>query len=59
MHEAVATDYPDLSGLDVYMSGPPPMIEAAKPVFAARGLPVEQLNNSFEFLHEMQMLPNG
>ncbi|HMQ14042.1 MAG TPA: CDP-6-deoxy-delta-3,4-glucoseen reductase, partial [Candidatus Competibacter phosphatis] len=33
-----------------YMSGPPPMIDAAKPVFAALGLPVEQLfYDSFEF----------
>ncbi|MDG4556083.1 MAG: CDP-6-deoxy-delta-3,4-glucoseen reductase, partial [Candidatus Contendobacter sp.] len=33
VHEAVAADYPDLSGCEVYLSGPPPMIEAAKPVF--------------------------
>lgn len=33
-----------------YMSGPPPMIEAARPAFVARGLPVEQLfYDSFEF----------
>jgi CDP-4-dehydro-6-deoxyglucose reductase len=50
VHEAVAADYPDLSGYDVYMSGPPPMIEAAKPVFVAQGLPAEQLfYDSFEF----------
>ena len=50
VHAAVAADYLDLSGYDVYMSGPPPMIEAAKPVFAAQGLPVEQLfYDSFEF----------
>ncbi len=50
VHEAVAHDYPDLSGYDVYMSGPPLMIAAAKPVFAAQGLPVEQLfYDSFEF----------
>jgi CDP-4-dehydro-6-deoxyglucose reductase len=50
VHEAVAADYPDLSGYDVYMSGPPPMIEAAKPVFAAQGLPAEQLfYDSFDF----------
>ncbi|MCP5158489.1 MAG: CDP-6-deoxy-delta-3,4-glucoseen reductase [Gammaproteobacteria bacterium] len=50
VHEAVAADYPDLSGHDIYMSGPPPMIEAAKPVFAAQGLPAEQLfYDSFEF----------
>jgi CDP-4-dehydro-6-deoxyglucose reductase len=50
VHEAIAADYPDLSGYDVYMSGPPPMIDAAKPNFAARGLPAEQLfYDSFEF----------
>nr|HQC72768.1 FAD-binding oxidoreductase [Candidatus Competibacteraceae bacterium] len=50
VHEAVAADYPDLSGYDVYMSGPPAMIEAAKPVFAARGLPAEQLfYDAFDF----------
>ena len=50
VHEAVAADYPDLSGYDVYMSGPPPMIEAAKLVFVAQGLPADQLfYDSFEF----------
>lgn len=50
VHEAVTADYPDPSGYDVYMSGPPPMIEAAKPVFAAQGLPAEQLfYDSFDF----------
>jgi len=50
VHEAVAADYPDLSGHEVYMSGPPPMIEAARPAFAARGLPVDRLHHdSFEF----------
>ena len=50
VHEAVAADYPDLSGYDVYMSGPPPMIEAAKRAFFAQGLPMEQLfYDSFEF----------
>ena len=50
VHAAVAADYPDLSGHDVYLSGPPPMIEAAKTTFAAQGLPAEQLfYDSFEF----------
>lgn len=50
VHEAVAADYPDLSGYDVYMSGPPPMIEAARTAFFAQGLPAEQLfYDSFEF----------
>ncbi len=50
VHEALAADYPDLSGFDVYMSGPPPMIDAAKPVFFAQGLPEDQLFfDSFDF----------
>ncbi len=50
VHEAVLADYPDLSGHDVYMSGPPPMIRVARAAFASRGLPDEQLFfDSFEF----------
>lgn len=50
VHEAVLADFPHLSGHDVYMSGPPPMIEAAKSAFAAAGLPAEHLYyDSFEF----------
>ena len=50
VHAAVAADYPDLSGYDVYMSGPPPMIQAAKAAFVAQGLPEEQLFfDSFEY----------
>jgi CDP-4-dehydro-6-deoxyglucose reductase len=44
VHEAVAADYPDLSGYEVYMSGPPPMIEAAKTAFQAQGLALEHLH---------------
>lgn len=50
VHEAVVADYADLSGHDVYMSGPPPMIEAAKKAFAEHGLPADQLfYDSFEY----------
>ncbi len=50
VHEAVVADYPDLSGYEVYMSGPPAMIDAAKPAFAARGLPEDQLfYDSFDY----------
>jgi CDP-4-dehydro-6-deoxyglucose reductase len=50
VHEAVAARFPDLSGFDVYMSGPPAMIEAAKPVFFELGLPEDRLYyDSFEF----------
>ncbi len=43
-------DYPDLSGVDVYMAGPPVMIEAARAGFAAAGLPLERLySDAFEY----------
>jgi CDP-4-dehydro-6-deoxyglucose reductase len=42
VHEAVAANHPDMSGYDVYMSGPPAMIEAARPVFFSQGLKVLQ-----------------
>lgn len=43
VHEAVAADYPDLSGHEVYMAGPPPMIDAAKQRFTEQGLKSEAL----------------
>lgn len=50
VHEAVVAAYPDLSGHDVYMSGPPAMIDAARPAFLACGLPEQRLfYDSFEF----------
>lgn len=49
VHEQVVRDHPDLSGFDVYMSGPPPMINAAKTAFAEAGLPADRLfYDSFE-----------
>lgn len=53
VHEAVLADYPDLSGMEVYASGPPPMIEAIRASFPGRGLAQERLHyDSFEFSHE-------
>lgn len=50
VHEAVVADFPDLSGHDVYLSGPPPMIAAARPVFLAQGLPDNQyFSDAFEY----------
>ena len=52
VHEAVAQDYPDLSGYEVYASGPPPMIDAIKGVVKKHGLPEDRLYyDSFEFAH--------
>ena len=50
VHEAVVAAYPDLSGVDVYMSGPPPMIKAGMDLFYAHGLPETQIySDSFEY----------
>ncbi len=50
VHEAVIAAYPEMNSFDVYASGPPPMIEAARKAFRAHGLPREQLYyDSFEF----------
>ena len=54
VHEALVHACPDLSGVDVYASGPPPMIEAAKPVFRACGLPADRFYyDSFEFSYDL------
>ena len=50
VHEAVMADHEDMSGFDVYMSGPPAMIEVAKREFIEHGLPENRLfYDSFEF----------
>ena len=50
VHDAVVADHPDLSGYDVYMSGPPVMIEAAMAAFAVCGLDLEHAySDAFEY----------
>jgi CDP-4-dehydro-6-deoxyglucose reductase len=50
VHEAVLADHPDLSGHDVYMSGPPAMVDVAHQAFLAAGLPDDRLYyDSFEY----------
>jgi len=54
VHEAVTRQYPDLSGFQVYASGPPPMIEALKKSFPEYGLPEDELfYDSFEFSYDI------
>jgi CDP-4-dehydro-6-deoxyglucose reductase len=54
VHRAVLEDLPDLSGMEVYMAGPPPMIEAARRDFLAAGLPAEHLLfDSFEYARDV------
>lgn len=50
VHEALLRHYPVLPDYDVYMSGPPQMIQAARDSFNAAGLPLDQLYyDSFDF----------
>jgi len=46
----VLADHADLSGFDVYASGPPAMIEAIREAFPRHALPREQLFfDSFDY----------
>lgn len=48
--EAVERAYADLGGFDIYMSGPPPMCDAARERFLKLGVPIEQMfSDAFEF----------
>ncbi len=50
VHEAVIEDHPDLTGFDVYMSGPPAMIDAGRRSFVQSGLLEERMYfDSFDY----------
>jgi len=50
VHEALLADYPDLSAFEVYMSGPPAMVHAARKQFLTHGASEEHLHyDSFDF----------
>jgi CDP-4-dehydro-6-deoxyglucose reductase, E3 len=49
VHEAVAADIPDASLIDVYSSGPPPMVRAVREALIAKGLDPEHFySDAFE-----------
>ncbi|MBC8519774.1 MAG: CDP-6-deoxy-delta-3,4-glucoseen reductase [Gammaproteobacteria bacterium] len=53
VHEAVVEDHSDLSAVDIYMAGPPVMIDAGKSAFSALGLTADHLYfDSFEVAGE-------
>ncbi len=55
VHTALLADYPDLGGFDLYMSGPPAMIQAARGDCLAHGLPENRLFlDAFEFAKDSQ-----
>ena len=43
VHEAVVADHPDMSGFDLYMSGPPPMVYAGKEAFLNAGMAEDRM----------------
>ena len=50
VHEALLEDHPDLSAFDLYMSGPPTMIDAGRRAFVDAGLPEDRLfYDSFDY----------
>lgn len=50
VHEALLGDYPDLSPFEIYMSGPPAMVHAARKAFLAADADEEHLHyDSFDF----------
>lgn len=50
VHEAVLANEPQLAGHDVYLSGPPPMVDAGRAGFEAKGLSIDHLfSDAFEF----------
>ena len=50
VHEAVIEDHPDVADHDVYLSGPPVMVEAGRGAFEARGLTMDHMfSDAFEY----------
>ena len=61
VHEAVLQDHRDLSIFDLYMSGPPAMIDAGRRLFVDAGLPEDRLYyDSFDYAPDVlaQILSN-
>ncbi len=49
-HEAVLAEHPDLTDFDIYMSGPPALIDAGRHAFVDAGLPEDRLYyDSFDY----------
>ena len=60
VHKAVLQDYSDMSGLDVYAAGPPPMVSSARVAFSERGLTADHFfYDSFEFAQDNKAGDNG
>jgi CDP-4-dehydro-6-deoxyglucose reductase len=50
VHAAVVADHPSLAEFDVYVAGPPPMIDAAREAFGQAALPADRFySDAFEY----------
>ncbi|VAW68235.1 2-polyprenylphenol hydroxylase and related flavodoxin oxidoreductases / CDP-6-deoxy-delta-3,4-glucoseen reductase-like [hydrothermal vent metagenome] len=50
VHQVVAQQFPHLSEFDIYMSGPPPMVNAAVELFTAQGASKDNMySDAFEY----------
>jgi CDP-4-dehydro-6-deoxyglucose reductase len=60
VHDAIVSDFSDLSQFDIYASGPPAMVEAGKEAFEKQQLPLSQYySDAFDFQEPKQgPLPN-
>jgi CDP-4-dehydro-6-deoxyglucose reductase len=55
VHQAVVEDHPTMSGFDVYMAGPPVMVQAGRKAFEDAGLGLEHMfSDAFEFAADSQ-----
>ncbi len=54
VHQAVAADFAELGGYDLYVAGPPLMVSAARDSFVQRGLAEEQF-----FFDSFELAPKG
>lgn len=60
VHEAVVADHPDMSGFDVYMSGPPVMVETGRRAFEDGGLTMDHMfSDAFEYAADSRGKPRG
>lgn len=56
VHEVVLSKFKDLSGFDIYMSGPPPMVNAAKEAFIKQGANEDNIySDAFEYSEDAQL----
>jgi CDP-4-dehydro-6-deoxyglucose reductase len=53
VHEAVIADHPDMSGFDIYMAGPPVMVNAGRDAFEKAGLTLDNMySDSFDYAND-------